>query len=268
MFFLRTIAFCQNDRLVFFQFPTVQTSDRDTTNVGREIQRSDQQLGISILDLTWWEIFQDLIQEWRNRCCRLFPIFRHPTIFSRTVDRWEFQLLFVCIQFEHQIEYFFVYFVRCTIVFVNFVDHQQGFDPHRQRFSKNETRLRHWTLESIHQQTNSVCHVQYTFNLTSKVGVTRSVDDVDLCSFVSHRYVLRHDGNPSFAFQVVVIHDQFSCRTVALVHYLSCFNHFINQGRLTVVNVCNNCDVSNFHFLNYECRNYQLSSEILFKSLT
>ncbi len=81
MFFLGSVTFSNDNWHVFFQFSTVQTTDRDTSNIRREIQRCNQHLCISCWNWFRWEIVQNFIQKRCDGVSWRFPICRHPTIF-------------------------------------------------------------------------------------------------------------------------------------------------------------------------------------------
>ncbi len=112
-----------------------------------------------------------------------------------------------------------------------------------QCFLQNETRLWHRSFERIHEQNNTVCHFQYTFNFTTEVGVTRRINYVNLRVFVCNRNVFRQNGDAAFALQVIIVHNKITI-VLILAQNAGCVNNFINQGRFAVVNVRNDCDIS------------------------
>ena len=77
----------------------------------------------------------------------------------------------------------------------------------------------------------------------------RSVNHIDFHAFVLDGYVLREDSDTTFTLQVVVVQYQL-LRLIAELGFLTadhfgCVQHLIDQGRFSVVNVCNNCYISN-----------------------
>ena len=114
---------------------------------------------------------------------------RHPALFGTSVYRYEIQLILRRIQRKHQIEYLLVDLIGTAVRFIDLVDHHERFFPESQGLLQNESRLRHRSLEGIHEQQHTVGHIQHPFHLASEVGVPRSVDDIDLISLVIDRYI-------------------------------------------------------------------------------
>jgi hypothetical protein len=63
------------------------------------------------------------------------------------------------------------------------------------------------TLGGIDQKHHAVNHLQHALDLATEVRVAGCVDDVDLHVAVTHGCVLRHDGDPAFAFEIHRVHD-------------------------------------------------------------
>ena len=78
--------------------------------------------------------------------------------------------------------------------------------------------------------------------------MSRSVDDIDFRSFPVNGDILRKNGDASFALLVIGI--QYLARQVlSLTEQVTGQHHLIDQRRLAVVNVCNNCNVTDIlHF--------------------
>ena len=85
---------------------------------------------------------------------------------------------------------------------INFVDDDDRFQPRLKCFAQDEASLWHWAFSSINEQQGSVCHLEDTFDLATKIRVTWCVDDVDLHAFIRKRNVLRENRDPTFFFNV------------------------------------------------------------------
>ena len=145
-----------------------------------------------------------------------------------------------------------MHFFRSTVFLINFVDDHARFQTKVDCLLKYKTGLWHGPLKGVHQQQNPICHVQNTLYLTTKIGVTRGIYNIDFCVFVNNGNVFGNNGDSTLPFQVVVIQYQ-----VALVlifsEQLAMVHNFINQGSFTVVYVCNDCNVFDFgHNLNFK----------------
>ena len=140
----------------------------------------------------------------------LFPDVRHPALFCAAVDRYEVELFFGGSKGEHQVENLFVHLFGAAVGLVHLVDYDDRLFPQRERFLQYESGLRHRALERVDQQQYAVAHIEYPLHLASEVGVARGVDDVDFVVAVNDRDVFRQDRDSSFAFQIVVVHDQFA----------------------------------------------------------
>ena len=126
-FYHRTVTFAQHNFLAFAQLTTMNAAYSDTTYIFGEVQRCNQHLGSSFQYLRFRNIFDDSIQQCIDIFGRLLPVFRHPPLFSGTVDCREIQLFFGCIQAEHQVEHHFLHFRRTTVRLVYLINNYDRF---------------------------------------------------------------------------------------------------------------------------------------------
>ncbi len=108
--------------------------------------------------------------------------------------------------------------------------------------------MRHGALKGIHQQYDAVGHVEHTFNLAAEIGVTRGIYDVDFVIFVFDRDIFCQDGDTTFALNVVIVHYKVAC-LVLFAEKFALENHFVDKGGFAVVDVGNDCNVSEFKHL-------------------
>jgi len=109
--------------------------------------------------------------------------------------------------------------------------------------------LRLRTVSGVNDEQHAVDHVHDTFDFTAEVGVSGSVDDVDVEIFVFERGVLGADGDALFTLQVHRVHDAFFGRD-GLIGAKSpgLLEQAVDQRGLAMVDVRDNCDVTNmFH---------------------
>ena len=78
-----------------------------------------------------------------------------------------------------------------------------------QGLAQNETGLRHGTFECVYNEDNAVYHFQDTFYLAAEIGMSGSVDDIDLCAVVGNGCIFRKDGDTAFALDGIGVHHAF-----------------------------------------------------------
>jgi len=194
-------------------------------------------------------MLDDLIQQIGDVVGFIPPVFAHPAFLGSTVNRLEIKLVFGRFQTEHQVEHRFLNFFGTAIGFVDLVDYYNGLQAYLQCFLQHKTCLWHGTFKSVHQEENSIGHVQHTFHLTTEVSVTWGIYDVDFRSFILNGNVFGKDRDATLAFQLIAVENQFSDSFVR-PEQLAGQQHFVHQGSFTVVDVCNDGNVPNvLHFV-------------------
>src|SRR6516164_9073291 len=104
------------------------------------------------------------------------------------------------------------------------------------RFLQYKARLRHGAFKGIDKQQYTISHFKYTLYFATKISVTWSIDYIYLNSFILNGSIFAKDGNSSFFFKFVAIHDQFTSILVFAEDFCSMEN-FIHQCGFTMVNV-------------------------------
>ena len=100
---------------------------------------------------------------------------------------------------------------------------------------------------SVNDKEGAVGHSQSPFNFTGKVGVSGSVDDVDLDVVIGNGGVLRQNGNPLFPFEIVAV--EYGCLThfsLIVTKNMTLLQESINEGSFAVVDVSDDGDISDF----------------------
>ena len=154
-------------------------------------------------------------------------------------------MFFGGVEREHQVEDLFVDGFGTAVRFVDLVYHYDRLLAECQGLLQYETRLWHRSLECVDKQQYAVAHVQYAFDLAAEVGVSRGVDDIDLVILVDDRYVFRKYRDATFAFEVVVVEDQFAGFGV-VAQQVSGHDHLVDQCRFAVVDVRDDGDIAKF----------------------
>ena len=168
---------------------------------------------------------------------------RCPAIETAGVNHRKVQLLFGCAEFVEQLKRLVHNPIGTRTWAVHFVHHHDDLHAERERFLGHETRLRHWTFDSVNQQQRAVHHREHALDLAAEVGVARCVDDVDSRALVSHSAILCQNRDAAFAFDIVRVHH-------ALAHLFvrgECarlLKQAVNQRGFAVVNVSNDGDIA------------------------
>ena len=109
--------------------------------------------------------------------------------------------------------------------------------------SKHKARLRHRTFGGINKQKSTVCHLEHSLHLATKISVARRINDVDLGSLIFNGNVFCQNGNSALTLLIVGVQNTF-LNLLIFTEGVRCLQHLINQRCLTMVNVGNDGNVS------------------------
>ncbi len=159
------------------------------------------------------------------------------------IDHREVQLLIGGVQFTKQVKDHVENFVRAGTGAVDLVDDHDRLEPQVEGLLEHEAGLGHGAVQGVHQQQDGVDHLEDPFHFATEIGMAGGIDDIDLVLSVVDRKVLGQDGDAAFFLQVVAVHHALGDGLVLAVDP-GVLEHGIHQGGLAVVDVGNNCDVS------------------------
>ena len=165
------------------------------------------------------------------------------TVTSRGKYNGEFQLVFVCIQLDEQVQNFVDNFVNALVRTVNFIDYNDGFQMLFQCFAQYVFGLGHRTFVGVYQKEYTVNHGQYAFYFATKVSMARSIKDVNFGIAVHNGGVLGQNGNATFTFQIVGVHYAVF-NVFVTTEDAALFEHSVYKSGFAVVNVSNNRDIA------------------------
>ena len=134
--------------------------------------------------------------------------------------------------------------LKSSVGLVHLVDDHDGLLAHVQGLVQHEPRLRHAALEGIHQEEDTVRHVQDTLHLTAEIAMAGSVDNVDFHALVRNGHILRENGDAPLAFQVVVVQDEVP-EVLGPTDEIGLVDHPVHEGGLAVVHMGNDGDIPN-----------------------
>ena len=112
-----------------------------------------------------------------------------------------------------------------------------------QGLRQHKAGLGHGPFGGVHQQDDSVNHLQDALHLAAKVGVARRVYDVDFYIAVLDGGVLGGNGDAPLPLQVVGVHDPIHHGLIFPVD-TGLLQQLVHQGGLAVVHVGDDGDIS------------------------
>ena len=173
----------------------------------------------------------------------IFHIVLRDAVAGRRVDDREVELIVIGIEFHEELEDFVVDIVHALVWLIDLVDDDDWLELLLESLAQDVLRLRHRAFEGIDEQENAVDHVEDTLDFAAEVRMARGVDDVDLDAVVHDGRVLREDRDAALALDIARIHDALS-HLLIRAEYMALLQHGIDQRRLAVVDVRNDCDIA------------------------
>src|SRR5207302_7836297 len=90
----------------------------------------------------------------------------------------------------------------------------------------------------------SVSHLEDALDCSAKVRMAGGIDDVDLGAAQRQGNVLRQNGDAALALEVVRVENALSSQ-LAFAKQTRLAQHLVDQGRFAMVDVRNNCHITN-----------------------
>ena len=174
-------------------------------------------------------------------------------------------------QVHQQLEHFIDHLSRSRAGTVDLVDADNNGQIQSHGLGEDKTGLRHRTFEGVHDQDDTVDHLQNTFDLAAEVSVSGCIHDIDLCTFIIDSSVFAQDGDTPLSLEIVGIHD-------SLLHCLiftkdtALLQQAVHQGGLAVIDMGNDRYVSNIfssflHVLNTPDKSLTCFVQFIFSKL-
>ena len=241
----RAIELAPGHVLALLDLAIHDPADGETADVGRSVEVGDPCLqGCIGVVARWRDVLGDRFEQRRKVVAQVVEIQRGLAVAGNGVHDGEVDLVFVGIDIEEQVLDFSYDLGHAGIGPIDLVDDQDNWQVALQRLAEHEPSLGEWTFAGIDQQENAVDHGEGSFDLATKVGVTWCVDHVDLDAVPSDGGVLRQDGDAFFLLEVHRVHDAFVNGLMG-AEGTRLMQHAIDQRGLAMINVSNNCHVSN-----------------------
>ena len=152
------------------------------------------------------------------------------------VQNWKVRLLVGSAQLDEQIQRLIHDPMRSRGGAIDLIHHQDRLEPTLQGVTQHKTRLRHRTLDGIHQQQHTIYHVQYPLDLAAKVGVPRCIHETDRLVLVVDGRILRRNRDAPLTLQIIgventIVHLLIGTEDIRLLQ------HAVEEGRLPVIDV-------------------------------
>ena len=240
----RTIAMGNGDLHTVLEGAAMYATHGDTACVRAIVERGDQHLRGTLELLRSRNHLYNLIKKIGNVSGGVVVVLTHPSVLGRAIDNGEVELVLGSIQREHQVEYHLVDLLRTAVGLIYLINYHDRLQANLECLLQHETGLRHGALKSVDEQQTAVGHIKYTLYLATEVAMSRSIDDIDFGAFPIDRNVLGKNGDTALALQVIGV-KYLVAQVLSLTEKISCQHHFVDQCCLTVVYVCNNCNVPN-----------------------
>ena len=242
--FAATVFIAQGYVFTIVNGTTNNAAYNDTTYIGIPVQSVNEHLERSFnVNIGSRNVFHNYFKE----RVKIVAFFVHgkfcDTVTSGSKYNGEFQLVFVSVQFDEQVQNFVDNFVNALVRTVNFIDYNDGFQMLFQCFAQYVFGLGHGAFVGVYQKQYTINHGQYAFYFATKVSMARSIEDVDFGITVHNRGVFGQNGNATFTFQIVGVHYAVFNVFVATEN-TALFKHCIYQSSFAVVNVSNNRDIA------------------------
>ncbi len=230
--------------LVGLDATTGDAADTDNAHVGVVVQLGDLHLECAVgVSFRRFHVVDDGLEQGFHVLGRSVQIHGGPTVQCRGVNNFEVQLLVGGTQVVEQVEYLIHYPVRTGTRTVNLVDHHDRLQTLGKCLLGHETGLRHRAVYRVNQQQHGVNHGEYALNFTTEVGVTWGIHDVDAVVVPADRSVLGENGDATFPFQIIGVHDPFLTFRGA-VQGTGLLQQLVHQRGFAVVNVRNNRNIA------------------------
>ena len=159
---------------------------------------------------------QVAVGRWHTNACH------GQAVASNSREHWKRQVMIRMSQIQKQLLDFMQHFFWTSILTIHLVDYQNHWQVESQGLRQHITGLWQRAFCGVDEKQNSIDHRQRTLYFPTKVGVARSVNQVDLGALPFDLCGFRQNSDASFTFLIVVIHNAIddcrvsskgSCRT-------------------------------------------------------
>src|SRR5688572_18514943 len=193
----------------------------------------------------WWRrhVTHDCLEQRNEIDCRLIHVHCRHTLTRGSVDDRRVELRRVGLELDEEIEYLVMNTHRVGSRTVDLVYHDNWRASELESLTQDESRLRHRSVEGVDDEQHSVYHSKSALDLAAEIGVPRRIHNVDLGAFPPHGGVFCEDGYSALALQGIRVHHPVH-HDLVFAERSSLPQHLVHQSGLAVVDVRDDCDVS------------------------
>ena len=230
--------------LILVDGTALDAADADTADKFVIVDRRHQYLQRAVrLALGRVDIADDRLEQRHQILAGIVGAVGRRTLPGRAENGGRVELLLGGVEVEQELEHLVHDLVHACVGPVDLIDDHDDLVAQLQRLLQHEARLRHRALGGVDQQQDAVDHLENTLNLAGEVGVARGIDDIDLVIFIMNGGVLGQNRDAALALEIARVHHAVGHDLVFAVH-TALLQHFIDQRRLTVVDMRDDRNVS------------------------
>ena len=230
--------------LIYTYRATLYSSNTYSSNVVVVVDRGNEKLKLTLLiSLGSGDVVEYLFKERNKVGSGNVGVLGSGSRSSRAVEHRAVKLLVRCVKVDKKLKNFVLYLAYSCIGLVYFVENYNNSVVKLKCALKNEAGLGHRSFRRVDEKNYTVYHFENSLNFTAKVRVTWGVDYVYLGILIVNGGVFCKYGNSALTLKVARVHNSGYGFLIFTVDS-ALFEHFVNKGGLSVVNVSNNCDIS------------------------
>ena len=222
----------------------LHAAQREAAEVRRRVEVGDERLErVALLVGRRGDVVEQQLEERLEVAALRVRVERRPTGARVRVDDREVDLRLVRVEVEEELVDLVDDLLDARVGPVHLVHDEDDGQARLERLAQHEPGLGERSLARVDEQEHAVDHRQAPLDLAAEVRVARGVDDVDLHPAVAHRDVLGEDRDALLALEVVRVEDPV-VDLLVVPERARLPEHGVDQGGLAVVDVGDNCHVS------------------------
>ena len=240
--------------LIHTDLAVVHFADADTAYIFIVVDGADQHLcarfGVSFRR---GNIINDGLKKRLHAGTRAAQVHCRNSGLGGCKDKRTVNLLIAGTQIHKELQHLIDHLRRTSTGAVDLIDTDNDGKIESHGFAQDKTGLGHGSLKGIHDQNDTVDHLEHSLNLTAEIRMSGCVDDIDLRSFIIYSGVFAQDRDPALALQVIGIHDPL-LHSLILTENTALFQKPVHQRGLAVVDMGDNRYISDiFSLLLHNC---------------
>ena len=230
----------KGELLIDGNFTVFYFADTDTAYIFIVVNGADQYLSVCFrITFRCRDIFQNGFKQRSHVFRSIFQIKNCVACFGGCIEERTVKLLIGSLQIHQKFQNFVNDLIRTCFRTVDLVDTDDDMQIQFKSFFQHKFGLRHSSFKGIYQKNYAVNHLQYTFYLASEISVTRGVNDIDFDTFIMNGGVFGKNGDASFAFNIIGVHDTFLYFLV-FAENTTLFKKLVYKSGFAVINVGDN----------------------------